>query len=149
MLRFVGHGGYDFVADECARLVMTYADDTVTLSNVPAEIYNFVRAIPYKPEEVETLKRPSVTIRDGGDCDDKTIVLCAWAQRRALPWRMVLAGVKKEPGRFHHIFPQIKIDGEWVTFDATYPYMSLGAKMKPYNNFKICMDNDKARGVKI
>lgn len=137
MIRFIEHGDYAALGRDAAKLARDYAADTDTMPNTPAGAYEFARKIPYKSESVETLKRPMVTIRDGGDCDDKTILLCAWAIRRCVPCRMVLAGLKKTPEKFHHIFPELKLLGQWQTFDATYPYMTLGAKMKPYDNFVI------------
>lgn len=137
MIRFVEFGGYDRLADIMAEMAVKFAPATDGFVNVPRQMYDYVRTIPFRAEEVETLKAPAVTIRDGGDCDDKTILLCAWAIRRKIPCRIVMAGLSKRTDRFHHVFPEIKIAGEWKTFDATYDHCTLGERMKPYDYFKI------------
>ena len=137
MIRFVEFGSYDRLADLMSEMAAKCAPQTDTLPNVPRGVYDLVRQIPFRDEEVETLKAPAVTIRDGGDCDDKTILICAWAIRRGIPCRIIMAGLEKRPNRFYHVFPELKISGEWKTFDATYDHCKRGERMKPYDRFQI------------
>lgn len=137
MIRFVEFGGYDRLSVNIADMAKRYVSQTDTLPNTPRALYDLVRQIPFREEEVETLKAPAVTIRDGGDCDDKTILFCAWAIRRGIPCRIIMSGLKNREGRFYHVFPELKIAGEWKTFDATYDYNRLGERMKPYDHFEI------------
>jgi hypothetical protein len=95
------------------------------------KIYNYVRDLPYikDPENVpisggdslELLKRPDLTIlTNGGDCDDKAILLAAILKRKKVPFRMAVTSVTADK-EFHHIYPEIFLEGRWLAFDATYP----------------------------
>jgi hypothetical protein len=49
-----------------------------------ARLHRFVRdAVPYHREPVETFQAATVTLEQGGDCDDHALLLCslAWALR--------------------------------------------------------------------
>ena len=144
VIRFVEYGGYSALADLAAKMARQYAADTTTLPSTLEGLFEFVRKLTYRPEQVETLRQPSITAKDGGDCDDKTILVCAWAQQRGLPWRMMFAGMSTTPEKYHHIFPQVKKDGVWVTLDATYDYMTINTLMRPYDHFKICASSEAA-----
>jgi hypothetical protein len=135
-IHYIGRKTYDELCAEMAAIAIEYKGEAVDLPNNSAELFEFVRKIPFLPEKVETLKAPSVTIADGGDCDDKTIVVCAWALARKCPCRITLAGVKEEPGRYHHVFPELFINGAWIPYDATYSYCIIGKTLPSYNVFK-------------
>lgn len=96
------------------------------------KIHDYVRQLPYIPDptkvpisnndNIELLKSPYFTIwTNGGDCDDKAILICCILQRRKIAYRMAV--VSTQAGRdFHHIYPEIFYKGAWVPFDATYSY---------------------------
>src|SRR3990172_235629 len=94
-------------AREMRRLSETYRGDLLSyITLTPKELFSLVSAIPYIPdtESVEFLKRPYYTLSGwgpGGDCDDKAIVIGAWASLRHFPYRFI--GVSREVGMpLHH-----------------------------------------------
>lgn len=133
---YIGRRTYEGLIAEILSMAHQYATETYSLPNNSAALFEFVRKIPYKPENKETLKAPSVTVNDGGDCDDKTILVCAWAILRGIKCRATLAGVAREPGKYHHVFPELFINGEWWPYDATYSYGQINKKLPCYDTFK-------------
>lgn len=95
------------------------------------KIYNYVRNLPYTADpmkvpisdndNIELLKSPYFTIfTNGGDCDDKAILLGSILRRKKIPFRMAI--VTTQQGKdFHHIYLEIYYNGVWRAFDATYP----------------------------
>jgi len=95
-------------------------------------MHSFVRRIPYRRdvEPIEVIARPSRLL--GGefsalDCKKKAICLAAWAVCNRVPYRFVVSS-RRPDRKFHHVFPQVNLRGEWINADATYSYMSLGAE---------------------
>lgn len=117
-------------------MALKYKSETVSMPNNSGQMFELVRKIPYVPENKEILKEPKITLSDGGDCDDKTILICAWAAARKIPFRVTLAGIAEEPGIYHHVFPELCIGSEWVPYDATYSYCKIDQKLPGYNVFK-------------
>lgn len=97
----------------------------------PVEVHKVVREIPYKKDTapVEVVARPARLLNGefstGIDCKKKAILLGAWAAARGVPYRLI-ASSKRTDRKFHHVFPQVFIDGEWINFDATYKSMRPG-----------------------
>lgn len=97
----------------------------------PVEVHKVVREIPYKKDTapVEVVARPARLLNGefstGIDCKKKAILLGAWAAARGVPYRLI-ASSKRADRKFHHVFPQVFIDGEWINFDATYKSMRPG-----------------------
>jgi hypothetical protein len=88
----------------------------------PSDFYEFVKKIPYRPdpEGHELIQRPAYTLKHGGDCDDKTVLVLAYCHYHKIPCGYSL--VSDNPLKtYHHIFPFI-IDkiGVKIDFDATY-----------------------------
>lgn len=85
------------------------------------EIFEYVKKIKYVPDptEFEFIKKPILTIKNGGDCDDKAIVIAAYCYLRKIPFRFVIAS-EKENKIPTHIYTEINVDG-WKVFDVTYP----------------------------
>lgn len=116
------------------RLAVQHAGDLAPYATWPlSRIYNLVRALPYvrDPAGNELVKRPYYTLNgigDGGDCDDKTVVLLAWAKLNGVPARIVVSG-KSAKKPLHHVYPEVYINSEWVPVDATYSYNSLGRRL--------------------
>jgi transglutaminase-like putative cysteine protease len=137
-MNYIGRGSYPFLVSEIVRMAETFKEDLKQYNALkPGEMYDFIRAVPYVDEKRETLKRPAVLIRDGGDCDDKTIALLAYAFNKGIPARVYLAGKKSDPEKFHHVFPAFFLSGKWFVFDATYTWCRLGQTMDCWDNFKI------------
>ena len=87
--------------------------------------YAQILAMPYvgDPAGEETVSRPGFTLRPNWqgprDCDDKSVIIIALANRRRIPSRLCVVGVTS--GRPHHVYPELKIDGAWLPTDPTYP----------------------------
>jgi hypothetical protein len=122
------------------RLVDRFAGDIdrvfvrgyrLPLSRWPLPAYHtFVKSIPYRIDSAprEVVARPSLllgAIRFGADCKKKNILMCAWARRNRVPYR-ILASSNRPDRRITHTYPQFKIAGEWVNADATYSWHKLG-----------------------
>jgi len=135
-LCYLGFESYDKLVSEIIKLAHKYASETVSLPNNSGDLYDYVRNIPYVPEKKQVLKEPYITAKEGGVCTDKTILIAAWALCRGIPCRVTLAGVKSEPGIYHHIFPELFINGKWVTYDATYSYQTIDTRLPVYDVFK-------------
>lgn len=105
------------------------------------KIHDYVRKLPYVPDpvkvpiysndDIELLKSPVMTITtNGGDCDDKAILLGSIFRRKGIKYRMKV--VATEAGRdYHHIYPEIFYTdprtgiSSWVPFDATYQWNKM------------------------
>lgn len=87
------------------------------------DFYLLVKNLPYvaDPKNIETLSRPLYTLNKNyspRDCDDKTILICGFCELKNIPYKIIVTGKKN---RFHHVFPQVFLNGSWVIADATYP----------------------------
>lgn len=117
------------IAREYASDLAPFADYSIY------DFYNLVRALPYRadPEGVETIIRPKYTVRADWplwrDCDDKTILIVAFAFMKGYETRLACVGTRDyihkagggwKPAGPHHVYPEIKIAGDWIPFDATY-----------------------------
>lgn len=96
-------------------------------------LYDYVRDLPYvaDPPGMEFLSRPAYTLwqewTGPRDCDDKTLAIGAWCELFQYPWRVVCAGESLNPDQNpHHIYPEIKLGGEWTPADATYERCEFG-----------------------
>jgi len=101
----------------------------------PAEVHEVVRNIPYKrdTEPVEVIARPARLLNGeferGIDCKKKAVLIGAWAARRGYPYKFV-ATSKRPDRKFHHVFPVVRLGGEWVNMDATYATMRPGTQKR-------------------
>jgi len=138
----VGRGSYELLTKTIYELASKYYEDVSAVAAFPiVDFFLLVsRGVPYIAETKEIIKRPRLTIQQGGDCDDKTVLVLAYAIKNRIPARVVLAGKKENPEKFHHVFPEIFTGGKWITFDATYKWCRLGERMECYDNFKIVLE---------
>jgi len=94
-------------------------------------VHSLVKNIPYKKdkEPIEIIARPARLLNGefyyGLDCKKKAIILGAWAVKNRIPYRLI-ASSKRADKKYHHVFPQIRVDREWINFDATYRNMLPG-----------------------
>lgn len=114
------------------------------------EFFDTMKEIPYQadPDNIELIKRPSLTmmqIGPGGDCDDKSIAVASYAVLNGIKYRFLGVG-KKNPNKKYglfdkilltHVYPELHISGEWVTFDTTYRFNVLGQAMSKYDRVVI------------
>jgi hypothetical protein len=98
-----------------------------------SDFFDLVKNIPYRrdPRPVEVVARPYYLFKHRGlglDCKKKSILCAAYFKYRGLPFRFI--GSSNRPDKkVHHIFPQVKLDNEWLNFDATYSnYKLFGPK---------------------
>jgi hypothetical protein len=62
-------------------------------------IHRFVRdSVPYHREPVEMFHPAGQTLVEGGDCDDKAILICAMGWTLRYPWRVLKLGGQNDPG---------------------------------------------------
>jgi hypothetical protein len=120
-------GTHENTASEMARMVEQYAYQLPGIKQVTAkQWYNKIKALPYKrdPKGMEWVTNPLITINPNykgfRDCDDKAILMAAWAFVHKKPYRFV-AGAKKGCN-LHHVWPEIAINNKnFISFDATFP----------------------------
>lgn len=68
----------------------------------------------------EVLQYPQVTLgQNGGDCDDKCILLGALLASVGHAVRFI--GMAQIADRFSHVWVQVNIDGKWVDLEPTEP----------------------------
>lgn len=117
---------------EIARLARIYQTDAARFLNMdPQTVFRYVADLPYHrdPPGQETVARPIYLLQPDWtprDCDDKTVLIGAWAELHGLPWRIVVSS-KRDDKRPHHVFPEVKLPGlGWTPMDATYPKNQFG-----------------------
>jgi transglutaminase-like putative cysteine protease len=114
-----------------------YKNDMLPYVHLPLiEVYNAIKSLPYRPDPVdrEYLQRPSITMTrsgPGGDCDDKSIALAAYASLLAIPYRFVAL---RRAGRntLHHVITQLYLNNSWISFDPTYSFNAYGRERGTY-----------------
>jgi hypothetical protein len=87
------------------------------------QYYDFCRNIPYKIDKrpVEVIGRPLRIVQMGKlDCKKKAIMIGCYASLKKIPFRFV-ASSSRPSREIHHVYPELLIDDEWVSYDATYP----------------------------
>jgi transglutaminase-like putative cysteine protease len=78
----------------------------------------------------ETLQYPDKTLLiKSGDCDDKSLLLCALAHCIGYPSRFCAIGVNDEPG-FSHVSAQILVQGHGWLNAETIPIDDYGTKVE-------------------
>lgn len=76
--------------------------------------------------EVETLQTPVKTLElKAGDCDDKSMLLAALLEAIGYPTRFVAVGFS--PGRFSHVFPEVRRGTAWIALETT-EYWPVGRR---------------------
>lgn len=134
-----------------------YTDMAPWASYTLLEIYEKIKNIPFQddPPGVELIKRPLYTmlqIGPGGDCDDLSICLCSWAALNSIPYHLIAVGRRKDgvkAGKLFggdkilltHVFPILKIGGNWIIADATYNLNTLGRCLGHYDRIEVLGPN--------
>jgi hypothetical protein len=125
---------------EMARLSCKYKDDLGEMANWPLpKFFDYVKNLPYRkdPKNIESLSRPRFLLMQNWpwrDCDDKAILLGAWAASNYIPFRFLATAAKKNIP-FHHVF--IELEGKKnLLLDSTYSKNIFGTipkffKIKP------------------
>lgn len=115
------------------RLMQQYIPDVWNQGwrSVP-EVFDGVKQVPYRRDETasecggagECVKRPGLTLALGGDCDDKVVLAGAALAALGVPHRIVTTSYRPD-GAMQHTYLEILANGDWLPFDATYPYNQL------------------------
>ncbi len=113
------------VINKIRELIMTYHSDMADFRHYSIrDMFDYIRTLRYIPDPhgTELIMRPKILLeRGGGDCDDKTIMGCAYFVEKGIETGFSL--VSDTQGKpYHHIFTIFKQYGKWYDFDATYPY---------------------------
>jgi hypothetical protein len=99
------------------------------LSELPLRtFYDFCRKIPYKEDTrpVEVIGRPLELVRlPAMDCKKKSVMMGSYASFKKIPFRFI-ASSNRPSGQIHHVYPELFINGKWVTYDATYSNYFIG-----------------------
>lgn len=102
-------------------------------------LYSWIRsnvAFVNDPAGVETLQAPDLTLYKlrAGDCDDHSILLATLAGSIGISARFVTLGSNVD--RFSHIYPELRIRGEWLPADTT-SRSGFGKKPPPIGVSKV------------
>lgn len=75
----------------------------------------------------ETLHAAPEILRLGiGDCDDFTILICSLLGTIGHKTRILTIAKPEDERNFSHVFPQVFLDGRWVTLDAARRGAAMG-----------------------
>lgn len=124
--------------------IATQVVDILRQNGVPSRDYEKQAAallkwvqenIYYVNEPGERLQDPLYTLKMGyGDCDDMVIVLCSFFESIALPWRLVISGVKKNGKKVRYI----QGDKNIAKADWTHIYCMVGDQPFHPNQWHFC-----------
>jgi transglutaminase-like putative cysteine protease len=117
------------------KLAKTYHFDMCPYNSMSIlEIFDLIKSIPFRPDPPghELVQRPIYTLKNGGDCDDKSIAGAAYFINNGIPYRF--KAVSYETGRnpaLSHVYLEYFLLNKWLVFDATYSYNVIG-QQEPY-----------------
>lgn len=82
------------------------------------------KRIKYFREYPERFVSPMRTIEWGiADCDDLSILILTMARSFRIKGRLKFLRMMLPDGkRFSHVYPQVKIQGKWISVEAVRPY---------------------------
>jgi hypothetical protein len=90
--------------------------------------YNFCLNIPYIQDSapIELIGRPTriVTLK-GLDCKKKAVLIGTYCAFHNIPFRFCVVSQRPDK-QFHHIYPEVKIKNQWISFDSTYRNYRIG-----------------------
>lgn len=92
-------------------------------------LHAFVRdSVPYHGEAVEIIQAATMTLRDGGDCDDHSVLLCALAWALRYPFAIIPTGDPLDPYHYTTALgyppadtPSGTAETHWLTAETTIP----------------------------
>ncbi len=118
-----------------------YCKDMIPYANLTLfELYELVRKLPYKLEdgEFQVLARPLHSLNGSAPylaCANKSIIFGGYCNLRNIPFCFVSVGYGNEEN-YSHVFPEIKVAGKYLPFDATYANYRLTLGPEPYQYAK-------------
>ncbi len=92
-----------------------------------SRLHRFVRdAVPYHREPIETFQAPTMTLLQGGDCDDHVLLLCSLAWALRYPFDVVPIGDWNDPSHYTSRLgsppddsPTGDVNTRWASFETT------------------------------
>jgi len=124
---------YKLIGDYSRDLHNIFIDrhnSMVSMSNLSLpDYFNVVKTIPYRQdtEPLEVIGRPYLLFQNkdnGLDCKKKSILIGSYLKENRLEFRLIGSSNRKD-GEIHHVFPQVRMNGNWYNVDATYPDFKL------------------------
>lgn len=89
-------------------------------------LFEFVRdRIRYVRDirDIETLQTPLETLQQGqGDCDDKSMLLATLIE--ALGYKTRFIAVGQQPGKFQHVYVEVRLRDGWLPLETTEPVLA-------------------------
>jgi hypothetical protein len=119
---------YDLISryhTDLDSVFVSKSNKALPVSQLPLQdFYNLVRRIPYRQDTkpVEVLARPYYLLKGkdkGLDCKKKALLLGSYFKYHKIPFRLIGTSSRSDKS-IHHVFPQVKLSGNWQNADATY-----------------------------
>jgi len=121
-------------ADDLDDVILKNGNTACQLSDLDLkEFYDFVRGIPYRRDTkpIEVVSRPRYILENvnkGMDCKKKSLLFGSWFTKQGfsplIDWRFMAVSMRPDK-HFHHVFPQIKLNGKFQNTDATYKHYRI------------------------
>lgn len=140
MRRLIDHGMKDpYIHELSAGIINLAGVRAFDWMGEARAVYNWVRQHIRFTRDVrgkETLHAASDIVRLGiGDCDDFTILICSLMGTIGAKCSIVtVASDPRDPDLFSHVYPEVSINGRWVTMDAARRDPRFG--LAPANYFR-------------
>lgn len=124
MRRLIDHGMKDpYIHELAAGIIGLAGVRAFDWMGEARAVYNWVRQHIRFTRDVrgkETLHAANDIVRLGiGDCDDFTILICSLMGTIGAKCSIItVASDPRDPDLFSHVYPEVSINGRWVTMDA-------------------------------
>lgn len=96
------------------------------------EYYNYVRQIPYKMDvkPIEVIGRPEKLVQlPALDCKKKAVLIGSYCTYHNIPFRFIACSSRADKN-IHHVYPEVFLNDNWKTFDATYNNYYIGMRKR-------------------
>src|SRR5260370_16607538 len=131
MRRLIEQGKKNPIVHECAATIIRsagvpafdWSGEVRAMYNWVLQNIRFTRDV-YGKEPLHTA--PEILRLGIGDCDDFTILLCSLLGTIGHKCRIVTIAKPEDERNFSHVFPQVFIDGAWLTIDAARRGAAIG-----------------------
>jgi hypothetical protein len=118
------------VHETAARIIRSAGVPAFDWMGEVTAVYNWVLANIRFTRDVygkETLHSADEILRlQIGDCDDFTILLCSLLGTIGHKTRILTISKPEDERNFSHVFPQVFVNGQWVTIDAARRGAAIG-----------------------
>lgn len=120
MSRFVREGKKShYVRETALRLIrgLSHKDYSEQVRRLHAFVRDHIQYV-LDTADVETVATPEKTLEYGaGDCDDKSVLLCALLESIGHKTRFIAIGF--QPGVFSHVYAETLIGSKWIPLETT------------------------------